>query len=73
MSSAVVFLIGALVACVVGLILLWITHLVSRRRRRRRGEISFADQMRALSINPDGPRREQPIGIVTLDPIDKES
>jgi len=72
-SGAVVFLAGALIACVVGLILLWITHSVSRRRRRRRAEISFADQMRALSTNPDGPRREQPVGIVTLDPIDKES
>jgi len=70
-SSAVVFLVGALVACTIGLALLWITHTVSQHRRRR--EIPFAEQMRTLTLNPDRPRREQPPGIVTLDPIDEET
>jgi len=71
LSSAVVFLVGALIACTVGLVFLWVIHMISERRRHR--EIPFADQMRALSVNPNGPRREQPRGIVTLDPIDEES
>jgi len=71
LSSAVVFLVGALIACTAGLVLLWIVHMISQHRRRR--EIPFADQMRALSVDPGRPRREQPTGIVTLDPIDEEN
>jgi len=71
MSSAVVFLVGALIACTLGLVLLWVIHVITQSRRRR--EIPFADQMLALTVDPSRPRREQPTGIVTLDPIDEES
>lgn len=71
MSSAVIFLVGALVACSVGLVLLWVVHMISQRRRRR--VVPFSEQMRALSLDPNRPRHEQPVGIVTLDPIDEES
>jgi len=70
-SSAVVFLVGALVACTVGLVVLWLLHSVSQHRRRR--EIPFADQMRALSSNPSRARRRQPSGIVPVDPPDEET
>jgi len=71
MSNPVVYLTGALIACVVGLVLLWLIHLLSRRRNRR--EVPFAVQMRALSTDPSKVRRPQPSGIVALDPIDEET
>lgn len=71
MSSAVVFLAGALIACIIGLVVLWLLHGVSQHRRRR--EIPFADQMRALSTDPSRARHRQPSGIVAVDPTDEET
>jgi len=70
-SSAVVFLVGAIIACSVGLVLLWLVHLISRRRRRP--PVSFEDAMRALSNDSPTSRREPPRGIVTLDSTDEEA
>ncbi len=71
MSSAALFLAGALVAAVVGLIVLWVFHAITQRRRRR--ETPFDQQMQALAFNPSRVSRDQPSGIVTLDPIDEET
>ncbi len=71
MSSAAVFLAGALLAAIVGLILLWAFHAIAQHRRRR--ETPFDQQMQALAFNPNRVSREQPSGIVTLDPIDEET
>jgi len=66
-----VFLVGAIIACSVGLVLLWLVHMMSRHRRRP--SIPFEDAMRALSNDSSRVRREPPRGIVTLDSTDEEA
>jgi len=70
-SNPVIYLTGALIACVIGLVLLWLFHILSRRRSRR--EVPFSAQMQALAFGRSKVRRTQPSGIVPLDPTDEET
>lgn len=71
MSNPVIYLTGALIACVIGLVLLWLAHILSRRRGRR--EVPFSDQMQALAFDRSKVRHTQSSGIVPLDPTDEET
>ena len=63
MSSAVVFLVVAGLAAVVGSVVLWLGH-----RSRDRTPADFQDQLRALAPRGEARTREQPSGIVPLEP-----
>ena len=63
MSSAVVFLVVALLAAVGGSVVLWLSH-----RVRESGAPDFQEQLRALAPRQGVPRADQPSGIVHLDP-----
>ncbi len=67
MSSAVIFLVVAVLAAVIGSVLLWLGH-----RARESGPLEFKDQLQALA--PKGAARtvDQPSGIVPIEPHSDE-
>ena len=67
MSTAVVFLLAALGASVVGSAVLWIIS-----GRHRRDEPDYYDQLRAIAPSATRGPIEQPSGIVPLDELTDE-
>ncbi|MFQ5557991.1 MAG: hypothetical protein ACE5GB_10860 [Acidimicrobiales bacterium] len=63
MSSAVVFLLVALGAAVVGSSLLWLVQ-----RSPRRDSTDYRDQLRAIAPRDARRQVDQPSGVVRLDP-----
>ena len=67
MSNAVLFLGAALLAAVVGSVLLWAIH-----RLREPSPADFQERLRAIAPLNRNPTVEQPSGIVHLDPAADE-
>lgn len=63
MSSAVAFLLVAVLAATLGSTVLWLGH-----RARESGPTDFQDQLRALAPRGDARTQEQPSGIVPIEP-----
>ena len=63
MSSAVIFLVVAGLAALLGSTLLWLGH-----RTRDRTTADFQDQLKALAPRGGARSPQQPSGIVPLDP-----
>ncbi len=68
MSSAVIFLIAAVVLAILGSLVLWLWH-----RAHTTPPPSFEEHLRALAPRHGSATVEQPTGIVPLDPVDPGS